>query len=57
MGRDEHRKGKGKNMLAQTPREQLSDGIDVEFSEQLADAADKEAQLRSQAADKRMKRK
>jgi hypothetical protein len=56
MGRDEHRKSKN-SFLAQTPKNQLSDGIDVEFSEEFADQNDKEAQARSRAANKRAKRK
>ncbi|WP_084268690.1 YfhD family protein [Oceanobacillus damuensis] len=52
MGRDDHNKRKN-NFLAQTPKNQKSDGIDVEFSEEFADAEDKEAQARSRAADKR----
>ncbi|RKQ33226.1 YfhD family protein [Oceanobacillus halophilus] len=55
-GRDDHKK-KRNNVLAQTPKNQLSDGIDIEFSEELADAEDKEAQARSKAADKRAKSK
>jgi len=56
MGRDEHKKRKNA-FLAQTPKNQLSDGKDVEFSQELADADDKEAQARSQAAQTRAKRK
>jgi len=56
MGRDEHRKKKN-NIMAQTPKNQLSDGIDVEFSKELADADDIEAQERSKAADQRAKRR
>ncbi|WP_188207549.1 YfhD family protein [Alkalibacillus aidingensis] len=52
MGRDEHKR-KSRNPLAQTPDNQLSDGIDVEFAEDLADSADLEAIARSQAADER----
>ncbi|WP_010651877.1 YfhD family protein [Oceanobacillus massiliensis] len=52
MGRDEHHHKKN-NFLAQTPKNQKSDGIDIEFSEEFADAEDKEAQARSRAADKR----
>ncbi|MDY0410327.1 YfhD family protein [Virgibacillus soli] len=55
MGRDEHRKSRGKRHLAQTPKNQLSDGLDIEFSEELADDDDKEAQNRSKAADRRVK--
>lgn len=57
LGRDEHNHAKGKNFLAQTPKNQISDGKDVEFAEEFADNKDKEAQARSRAADKRMKRK
>lgn len=52
MGRDEHKKKK-KNHLAQTPKNLKTDGIDVEFSDEFADADDREAQARSRAADKR----
>ncbi|WP_074435709.1 YfhD family protein [Oceanobacillus jeddahense] len=51
MGRDEHKKRKN-NFLSQTPKNQISDGIDVEFSDELADAEDKKAQARSRASDK-----
>lgn len=53
MGRDEHRKPKGRNHLAQTPKNLKSDGIDVEFSEALADENDKQAQERAFRADQR----
>jgi hypothetical protein len=53
MGRDEHNQASGKNFMAQTPKNQLTDGKDVEFSEEFADHEDKEAQARSRAADKR----
>ncbi|MUK89445.1 YfhD family protein [Ornithinibacillus sp. L9] len=56
-GRDDHNKSKGHNYLAQTPKNQKSDGRDIEFSEELADHNDKEAQARSRAADQRAKRK
>ncbi|SER04240.1 YfhD-like protein [Gracilibacillus ureilyticus] len=55
MGRDEHRNKKNKNRLPQTPKNQKSDGIDVEFSEELADAEDREAQIRGKLADERQK--
>lgn len=55
MGRDEHRKARGKRFLAQTPKNQISDGVDIEFSEELADADDKEAIARMRAADERNK--
>ncbi|WP_163971472.1 YfhD family protein [Oceanobacillus halotolerans] len=59
MGRDEHNKSRGRNRLAQTPRNQLrnSDGHDVEYAEEFADHEDKEAQQRANAADKRAKHK
>jgi hypothetical protein len=56
MGRDEHRKKKNKH-FAQTPKKQLTDGIDIEFSQELADHDDLEAQARSRAADQRAKRR
>ncbi|MBY7142173.1 YfhD family protein [Virgibacillus sp. NKC19-3] len=56
MGRDEHNKAKN-SFLAQTPKRQLTDGKDVEFAEEFADHADKEAQARSRVADKRAKKK
>lgn len=57
MGRDEHSKARGKRFMAQTPKNQLSDGIDVEFSEEMADADDKEAIARSKQANKRVKKR
>lgn len=59
MGRDEHATKRGKRHLAQTPKNQLkeSDGMDIEFSEELADSEDKEARERSKAADARVKGK
>ncbi|MFC4404658.1 YfhD family protein [Gracilibacillus xinjiangensis] len=53
MGRDDHKNRKNKNNLPQTPKNQKSDGIDVEFSEELADTEDREAQMRSKRADQR----
>ncbi|WP_405099036.1 YfhD family protein [Oceanobacillus sp. FSL H7-0719] len=55
MGRDEHRKKKN-SFLAQTPKQQIRDGMDIEFSQELADQDDIEAQSRSKAASKRMKK-
>lgn len=55
MGKDEHNKAKGKNNFAQTPKNQLTDHIDVEFSQALADEDDREAQERARDADKRVK--
>ncbi|MBS4205784.1 YfhD family protein [Lederbergia citrea] len=59
MGRDDRRKARDKNKqkLPQVPKNMKSDGLDVEFSEELADQDDREAMARSQAADKRAKRK
>ncbi len=44
--KNQHQKGK---------EVKKTDGIDVEFSEELADQEDKEAQARSKAADQRQK--
>lgn len=53
MGKDEHKKAKN-SFLAQTPKRQLkTDGMDVEFAEEFADHEDKEAEIRSQEANKR----
>lgn len=43
--------------MPQTPRyaKTTSDGRDIEFSQELADSADLEAQARSKAADQRAK--
>ncbi|WP_062353184.1 YfhD family protein [Bacillus kwashiorkori] len=41
--------------LPQVPKNQKSDGLDVEYSEELADLQDREAIARSNAADKRAK--
>lgn len=58
MGRDEHNNKKGKNNLAQTPKNQLKDdNHDIEFSEELADDDDRKAQARSDAAHKRAKKR
>ena len=55
MGKDEHNSSKGKNRLAQTPKNQITDNKYVEFSEDLANHSDKEAQRRAEAANRRMK--
>ncbi|MGP4068933.1 YfhD family protein [Halobacillus sp. B29] len=59
MGRDEHNSGKGKRKrrLPQTPTDQKHPGIDVEFSEEIADREDMEALERSKAADRRAHKK
>ncbi|MCU9614637.1 YfhD family protein [Caldibacillus lycopersici] len=46
-----------KATLPQTPKNMKSDGIDVEYSEELADLQDREAVARSEAAEKRAKNK
>ncbi|MEI3599856.1 MULTISPECIES: YfhD family protein [unclassified Oceanobacillus] len=58
MGRDEHKRRKNA-ALGQTPKHQLkySDGMDVEFSDEFADADDWEAQARDRAAIRRIKNK
>ncbi|WP_404457360.1 YfhD family protein [Oceanobacillus kapialis] len=57
MGRDEHRHSKN-SFMAQTPKNlKDSDGVDIEFSRELADEDDLEAQARSNAADRRAKKK
>ncbi|NWO12544.1 YfhD family protein [Virgibacillus sp.] len=43
--------------MAQTPKTQMTDGMDVEFAEENADHNDLEAQERARQADKRAKRK
>lgn len=55
-GRDDHN-SKNNKALGQTPKNQISDGIDIEFSEELADADDKLAKARSHAASLRAKRR
>ncbi|WP_082233464.1 YfhD family protein [Halobacillus massiliensis] len=55
MGRDEHKHNnpRKKNKLSQTPQLEISDGIDVEFSQDMADHDDIEAMKRAEAADRR----
>ncbi|GAA0480379.1 YfhD family protein [Salinibacillus aidingensis] len=58
MGRGQSQKPRDKNKqkLPQTPRRDIaSDGLDIEFSQELADHDDLEAQQRSNAADRRAK--
>ncbi|WP_059105558.1 YfhD family protein [Shouchella shacheensis] len=53
-GQSRNNKHKNKANLSQTPKNEIeSDGLDIEFSEELADADDIEAEQRSQAADAR----
>jgi hypothetical protein len=55
MGRSRGHKTRDKNKgsLPQVPQNMKSDGIDVEYSQELADHADLEAQARSNAANQR----
>ncbi len=55
MGRDEHNKSQGRNRFAQTPKNQIMENVDIEFSHELADEEDKEAIARARAADQRVK--
>ncbi|MBE4910508.1 YfhD family protein [Bacillus luteolus] len=55
MGRSHGHKTRDKNKatLPQVPKNMKSDGIDEEFSRELADQNDLEAQARADAADRR----
>lgn len=53
--RGQRTRDKNKATLPQVPKNMKSDGIDVEFSQELADQADLEAQARSNAANQRVK--
>ncbi|MFD2680149.1 YfhD family protein [Bacillus seohaeanensis] len=55
MGRNHGHKNRDKNTknLPQTPKQLKSDGVDEEFSRELADQADMEAQARANAANQR----
>jgi hypothetical protein len=57
MGRSHGHKtrDKNKNNLPQVPKNMKSDGIDEEFSRELADQEDMEAQARSNAANQRQR--
>lgn len=55
MGKDEHNRRRGRNFLAQTPKNQKASSRDIEFSQELADHDDLEAQERSNAADARVR--
>ena len=59
MGRAHGHKTRDKNKatLPQVPKNMKSDGIDVEYSRELADHEDLEAQARSNAANKRANRR
>jgi hypothetical protein len=55
MGRNSihHNRDKNKQKLPQVPKNLKRDGLDIEFSEELSDHEDIEAQARSKAADQR----
>ncbi|MCM2533873.1 YfhD family protein [Neobacillus pocheonensis] len=59
MGRSHGHKTRDKNKgsLPQVPKNLKSDGIDVEYSQELADQGDLEAQARANAANQRVKAK
>jgi len=59
MGRSRGQRSRDKNKasLPQVPQNMKSDGIDEEFSADLADQADLEAQARANAANQRVKGK
>ncbi|MTH55483.1 YfhD family protein [Bacillus mangrovi] len=58
-GHKQHTRDKNKNGLAQVPKQlkKETDGTYEEFSRELADQADMEAQARANAANQRQKRK
>ena len=54
--RGHNKRDKNKNSLAQTPAQlKKTDGVDVEFSREIADQADMEAQARANAANQRVR--
>ncbi|MBU8880589.1 YfhD family protein [Bacillus sp. FJAT-29790] len=59
MGRSRGQRSSGKNKakLPQVPKNMKSDGIDVEYSQELADQEDLEAQARANAANQRVQLK
>lgn len=59
MGRAKKQKSRDKNKetLPQVPKNMKSDGIDEEFSAELADQTDLEAQARAEAANQRVKKR
>lgn len=59
MGRSRGNKKRDRNTstLPQTPKALKSDGLDLEFSESLADHEDLEAMARSKEADARAKKR
>jgi hypothetical protein len=59
MGRAQGHKSRGKNKssLPQVPKNMKTDGIDEEYSAELADQADLEARARANAANQRVTNK
>lgn len=57
MGRSRHHNNRDKNKatLPQVPKTMKSDGIDEEYSQELADQEDLEAQARANAANQRVR--
>lgn len=56
-GRGHKTRDRNKASLPQVPKNLKSDGIDVEYSKELADQADLEAQARANAANQRVNAK
>ncbi len=48
MGKDEHKKSKGKNRYPQVPKKQLTHSSDVEFAPELSHQNNKEARAKSE---------
>ncbi len=57
MGRARGQRTRDKNKanLPQVPKNMKSDGLDIEYAQELADLQDREAIARSNAADSRVK--
>jgi hypothetical protein len=53
--RGQRTRDKNKAKLPQVPKNMKSDGLDIEYSQELADLQDREAIARSNAADSRVK--
>lgn len=58
MSRARKQKARDKNKasLPQVPKNEISDGVDVEFSQEVADQDDLTAQARTEASNKRRKK-
>lgn len=48
MGKDEHKKSKGKNQHPQVPKKQLTHSGDVEFAPELSNQDNREARSQSE---------